>query len=262
MTCNAWSHHADCNCGWGGIFYPPSADDCRSDSDRFRKANAICPVCRASVFFYRSPSGGRVYFDELHPPWPKHPCTDRPSTAMEAGARKQAPSPSHLPDPAHHWRPLICRSIGKGGQCTELEVTGSDEVRVLYGRIKDKMLDIAAPFFIRFVSKGTYEISTLGTQEGLPQEVRFTAFSHLGGLMEANRPKKEPRPEPVRPVAVPEQIGAPHVHYWHDPASLSSVPVTYLSRGKKAGPGRKPSSSSVMHAHKPSVLPSRKRAKK
>jgi hypothetical protein len=30
------------------------------------------------VYFYQSPYGGRVFFDELGPPWPKHPCTDTP----------------------------------------------------------------------------------------------------------------------------------------------------------------------------------------
>lgn len=38
--------------------------------------NARCPVCGSSVFFYKSPDGGSVYFDELGSPWPKHPCTD------------------------------------------------------------------------------------------------------------------------------------------------------------------------------------------
>src|SRR5580698_4295669 len=40
--------------------------------------NARCPVCGAFVYFYQSPYGGRVFFDELGPPWPKHPCTDNP----------------------------------------------------------------------------------------------------------------------------------------------------------------------------------------
>src|ERR1035438_6996260 len=40
--------------------------------------NARCPVCGASVYFYQSPNGGRVFFDDLGPPWPKHPCTDNP----------------------------------------------------------------------------------------------------------------------------------------------------------------------------------------
>jgi len=39
--------------------------------------NAHCPVCGAGVFFYRSPDEGRVFFDELGPPWPKHACTDQ-----------------------------------------------------------------------------------------------------------------------------------------------------------------------------------------
>jgi hypothetical protein len=30
--------------------------------------NARCPVCGASVYFYQSPYGGRVFFDELGPP--------------------------------------------------------------------------------------------------------------------------------------------------------------------------------------------------
>ncbi len=39
--------------------------------------NARCPVCGASVFFYRSPHNGRVFFDDVGWPWPKHPCTDK-----------------------------------------------------------------------------------------------------------------------------------------------------------------------------------------
>src|SRR5688572_18159931 len=39
----------------------------------FVNPNARCPVCDAPVFFYQSPYGGRVFFDELGPPWPKHP---------------------------------------------------------------------------------------------------------------------------------------------------------------------------------------------
>jgi hypothetical protein len=42
----------------------------------FTDPNATCPICGARVFYYESPYGGRVFFDELGPPWPKHPCTD------------------------------------------------------------------------------------------------------------------------------------------------------------------------------------------
>lgn len=30
------------------------------------------------MFYYANASGSRVYFDDLGPPWPKHPCTDNP----------------------------------------------------------------------------------------------------------------------------------------------------------------------------------------
>lgn len=39
--------------------------------------NAKCPVCRKDVFFFQSEHGGRVFFDAVGWPWPKHPCTDR-----------------------------------------------------------------------------------------------------------------------------------------------------------------------------------------
>lgn len=39
--------------------------------------NARCPVCGAPVFFYRSTYNGRVFFDDVGWPWPKHPCTDK-----------------------------------------------------------------------------------------------------------------------------------------------------------------------------------------
>ncbi|TIV61843.1 hypothetical protein [Mesorhizobium sp.] len=40
--------------------------------------NAHCPVCGEQVFYYQSPYGGRVFFDDLGWPWEKHGCTDNP----------------------------------------------------------------------------------------------------------------------------------------------------------------------------------------
>jgi hypothetical protein len=45
-------------------------------SSRWQKPNAQCPVCGAAVYFWSNAEGSRVYFDEMGPPWPKHPCTD------------------------------------------------------------------------------------------------------------------------------------------------------------------------------------------
>lgn len=51
--------------------------------------NAECPVCGAPVFFYRNEYGSKVFFDELGPPWPKHPCTIS-QTPESAGSREVA----------------------------------------------------------------------------------------------------------------------------------------------------------------------------
>ncbi|MEV4536233.1 DUF1707 domain-containing protein [Asanoa sp. NPDC049518] len=54
--------------------------------------NARCPVCGASVYFYSSGHGSRVFFDEIGPPWPKHPCTDDPTRRVTLAGGRQAPS--------------------------------------------------------------------------------------------------------------------------------------------------------------------------
>jgi hypothetical protein len=51
----------------------------------FVNPNARCPVCGEPVFYYR-----RVFFDELGPPWPKHPCTD--NAPLRGKARPGRPS--------------------------------------------------------------------------------------------------------------------------------------------------------------------------
>jgi hypothetical protein len=94
VACNAWNHPADCFCGWGGdagggrrsaslpvrsITIPDGQDWLRTrrpQLEAFVNPYARCPICGADVFFYNSPFGGRVFFDFLGPPWPKHPCTD------------------------------------------------------------------------------------------------------------------------------------------------------------------------------------------
>lgn len=54
-----------------------------SSTARFVNPNANCPVCGAEVFFYQNEFGSKVYFDELGPPWPKHPCTVRAGVSEE-----------------------------------------------------------------------------------------------------------------------------------------------------------------------------------
>lgn len=115
-----YNHYPWCTCGWcvkdGGGFtatLPVVAVPWRrtaTSCDSYVDPNAICPVCGAEVFFYQSPHGGRVFFDHLEPPWPKHPCTDtylsRPATFRILASPPKAigKSRSAAPD---GWNPLM-----------------------------------------------------------------------------------------------------------------------------------------------------------
>lgn len=121
--CNAWNHAPGCSCGWGGagwsqqpfntsnVGVPPL----RPDYVSFTIPNACCPVCGGLVFFYQSATGGRVFFDELGPPWPKHPCTDasshpKPRVAEEA----RLPDAARAPDyrwQREGWLPFEIHSV-------------------------------------------------------------------------------------------------------------------------------------------------------
>lgn len=96
-----YNHYPNCTCGWC-VNYGGSRIDRSKLTDTFRyrdaryllkqsgansvsgcyvNSNARCPVCSAAVFFYANAAGSRVYFDDLGPPWPKHPCTDGPRSS-------------------------------------------------------------------------------------------------------------------------------------------------------------------------------------
>ena len=113
MGCNAWNHPSDCDCGWGGdtgggregslhLRRVPIPNgrlwSFRPSYESYTVPNARCPVCSADVFFYQAPTGGRVFFDDLGPPWPKHPCTD----TERVRSRKDPVLPPTMPIP----RPL------------------------------------------------------------------------------------------------------------------------------------------------------------
>ncbi len=86
--CNAWNHHPDCTCGWGGEGHLGIGGG-RLNSNLIRDiplntiwsysndycAPSICPECGDDVFFIRH-NDGSVWVDSLGWPWPKHPCMD------------------------------------------------------------------------------------------------------------------------------------------------------------------------------------------
>lgn len=114
--------------------------------------NAKCPVCGEPVFFYRSPSNGRVFFDELGPPWPKHPCTISPYTAITPNA----PVNSESIDIAlqyfvnSEWKPFLVEGLSKVDQKNNIsEIFGyiDDYKRTFFTRLSGVTTEF--PFFIK-----------------------------------------------------------------------------------------------------------------
>lgn len=202
--CNAWNHPPDCTCGWGGDghlgrsaggFQQPVSAPRAVLQSQFRVAasftnpNANCPVCGASVFFYQSPTGGRVFFDDLGPPWPKHPCTDNRTpagsnarsviAAVAAVSATGERRPQWLDD---GWSPFICAdaqpSTGNAGYCRLVGRLG-DALTVLY--LCTVTLPDGALLQIRPVRQNDFDVSMAWIEEATNRVRRVTlkAFSTM-----------------------------------------------------------------------------------
>ena len=131
--CNAWNHYPGCSCGFGGEYYgSPSAHSSLhtlESYERYLNPFAKCPVCGAAVFFFQDSNDGRVFFDELGPPWPKHPCTDHSDRDWDSGNHCSSESSPVVTDPQwkrEGWQPfLLTEAIFPRGQ----------RQYIIYGRI-------------------------------------------------------------------------------------------------------------------------------
>lgn len=252
MTCNAFNHPANCDCGWGGAFYS-SADRLVNDFQHWREAssyttpNATCPICGSKVFFYKSPYGGSVYFDGLGPPWPKHPCTDR----ARIPASEKFPVAQR---PGGEWRPFFCTAIHRHANQPEIVVlvaVGPQSNVELYARTDPHALETRAPFLVRHdKQQKRYKISTLRARELQPDVVEFFAYSSpprspteeanasVGKSATSNSPalfnrqKRLPPPIQAVRVLIDPSVTHPAKRTRVDPAS---VPVVYKKKRAFAG---------------------------
>ncbi len=76
------------------------------DYESVTNPNASCPVCGASVFYYQNNYGSRVFFDELGPDWPKHPCTDNGKYKYSPQKRKTENRKTYAWE-LNGWTPLF-----------------------------------------------------------------------------------------------------------------------------------------------------------
>jgi len=166
--CNAWNHSLSCQCGWGGDGHLGRTHDSqrrgrsfavvavlryRDLLDAYTKANAQCPVCNAPVYFYQSDRGGRVFFDELGPPWPKHPCTDTTATrTAETVAAFQSGT----------WQPLLIESFARTPTYVHCyAVSGHTTSGHIAFFIRSSRLNLRAPFFVYCRNDGTIRLSSV-----------------------------------------------------------------------------------------------------
>lgn len=141
MSCNAHNHPSDCNCGWGGVCYgrvQPSPSAYIPYLKRLRSSgllqpNANCPICGNAVYFYESPYGGRVFFDELAPPWPKHPCTD--THWARSGGKLWTGKSSNRYYRTSAWPELIDAQLHNGSPVSRL----TSKQRVIYIRFETSL---------------------------------------------------------------------------------------------------------------------------
>jgi hypothetical protein len=233
MACNAWNHPSNCRCGWGGVFYGSGYRDGLDDSwhwqrsDSYTIPNSRCPRCNALVFFYRSPFGGSVYFDDLGPPWPKHPCMDVGvnSTPITRGP----PVPQKR---TSGWRPMICEDTRRHERCDQVVVlkvqSGSGGPKRLYAVFDRRLLDYRTPFLARARNGLAFEVSTLNTLVTVPHEVRFTAYASPDGLPQPFRDMVKDMPRPVAEEVSPPNVvpsGPIPALQWQQPLEQTTAPL-------------------------------------
>ncbi len=164
--CNAWNHSIDCTCGWGGEGHSGRRSMGNAPlhimQPKFKTyseflisctiPNAKCPECGSPVFFYRSPSNGRVFFDELGPPWPKHPCTTSPYKSIPAN---NSVKPESLDFSMQYfvnseWKPFLVESLIRVDLKNRIsEIVGyiGDQKRSFFTKLEGITTDF--PFFIK-----------------------------------------------------------------------------------------------------------------
>lgn len=189
MSCNAWNHPVGCNCGWGGAYYEADTSTYQNHwniTKSYTTPNALCQLCGAKLFFYKSPLGGRVYFDHLGPPWPKHSCiTVKVDKNLSSSDHRIAMTAR--PEKTHDWAPFVFRDILRHDSDVVEIITEPGSLKEIPHSIFLKSARLSSskncPYFIRKSNfRDEFEISTLDVSAREPSEIRFIAATSINSL--------------------------------------------------------------------------------
>lgn len=252
MPCNGSNHSYSCNCGWGGVFHGLGlAEGGRywQRAESYTVPNARCRECRAHVFFYQSPFGGKVYFDSLGPPWPKHSCSQvhryggaAPSWPAPGGRPRQGIGPASQPPRirvAEGWWPILCSAIRTDTHHPEIVVFDMFEGegrKQVFAKFDVASLDVRNPFLIHNTSapgqRRRYEISTLSGGSGTPSELRIRAFTVLEDLLSTLKREALDATEKQREAAFATAVGLPRLAAPIQTTQKKSTEVTGNHQGR------------------------------
>lgn len=144
-----------------------------------------CPICGGAVFLYQSEHGGRVFFDELGPRWPKHPCTDRARSVplSVSTATDESLSTRRYSWQEAGWLPITDVIVESAGS-TDVRLSGKHNSQLItiyipVATIADGTDPVAAiahsPVHARRTVDGAFEVAFL-TQDLRPGLTK--AFTH------------------------------------------------------------------------------------
>lgn len=179
-----YNHYSNCTCGWciggwrnhGSRPAPPrsSSWNVRWTYESFTIPNAACPVCGASVFFYQSPYGGRVFFNDLGPPWPKHGCTDNSPPPTGRVVKPQKVSPPARPTPAwkvNDWTPIGVDRVYREDEWYVLKCHRLDDDTFFRLLSPEAIEDIVrAPTFLSPMTDDGFAMVSFLARDGSPRE--------------------------------------------------------------------------------------------
>lgn len=227
--CNAHNHPPNCNCGWGEGSNSSFAGHMTSNqftshclsvysqAESFTTPNANCPVCGESVFYHKSQNGGSVYFDELGPPWPKHPCTNNGSTYNSFSL---FPSTMYKKK-NYQWKragftPLLIQytSLIFSERIVKISAVVDEEFLVVYAPKLSNTIQKNHPYLVKKTSANSFTISTFqlnDTDLGFT-EVNFKLFlspKYALSQVESKKPKTK-SVAPLKVVRMPDKTPKKH----------------------------------------------------
>lgn len=181
--CNAANHSYDCDCGFGG-------DTGGGGGRRWGSVSNFYSELRAAVFRMVSRQrrdgrklrqsqralSGRVYFDDLGWPWPKHRCTDNRQEPRRA--TRTSIAPKSLDDARWHregWSALLSLRVAhEGGRAT---VRGDlDEAFLDLVLPAGQRIDRESPVLIKRILPRLYRITCLVSDPTSTRPVESLAF--------------------------------------------------------------------------------------